>query len=178
MGFSKSATAVFLSLTSMLMLGACAPGIKLKETKQSVQTASVEGTNFTVTFDSLRVSSLNGYSAEGTLKFVLTDVTTGESRLVSEFVHGTKQGNTIEDFPAQGNEPKMSYTARCSSMTCDRFEVVVLFASFNSQTNQPMGIAMGIIQEPTYLKKDFVNFGAEGTSFEQVIAVVEASEAQ
>lgn len=180
MGFPKAATSslVFVSIASMLLLAACAPGIKMKELKTQEATQVIQGSNYTVTFESLRVSSLNGYSSDGTIKFALTDVRTGTSRQMVEYVRGLKDQATSGEFQTLGDEPRMTYSARCASMTCDRFEIVVLFVAVDGQNRQLNAMALGVVQDPTQTKFHFQDFGAEQVSFEQIIAAADASVAQ
>ncbi len=182
MGFSNFKTLtrlVFVSLGAMVLLAACGQGIKIKELKTQAQ--PIPGSNYRVTFESLRVSSLNGHSAEGTIKFVLTDVRTGTSRTVSEFVRGVKDQETIDYIKSQTDEPTMTTAARCASMTCDRFELAILFVVKNGTqivNTMALGISQEIVQNRTLTKHHFQDFGGGQVNFEQIITAANASEAK
>lgn len=189
MNFRGTALLFVTSVTMMLTLAACGPGIKNKEVKAQAETlvapagttpventpagqAEVQGLiNYDVTFQSLKVSSLNGFSAEGTVKIVLTDKRTGNAREITEFVRGVKDQISVDYLQSQTDEPRMMWSAQCDSMTCDRFNFAIVFF-FYKDGKQVAATALGIIQEPTSLKKAYMNFGTEISNFDQIINAV------
>lgn len=189
MNFPGAALLFSVSVTAMLTLAACGPGIKNKEVKVQAETliapagtTPVENTpagqaeaqgliTYDVTFESLRVSSINGYSAEGTVKIVLTDKRTGNSREITEFVRGVKDHITVDYLQSQTDEPRMMWSAQCDSMTCDRFNLAIVFF-FYQNGQQVAATALGVIQDPSSLKKAYMNFGTDISNFDQVIRAV------
>lgn len=189
MNYVRATLLIFASALAMLTLAACGPGIKNKEMKIQAETlmaptgttpvvntpagqAEAQGLiNYDVTFQSLRVSSINGYSTEGTVKITLTDKRTGNSREITEFVRGVKEHITVDYLQSQTDEPRMMWSAQCDSMTCDRFNFAIVFF-FYQNGQQVAATVLGIIQDSTTLKKAYMNFGTDISNFDQVINAV------
>lgn len=192
LNFTSCIRLVVFSLVAMVSLAACGPSFKQKELKAQAEVlvAAPGGTpagstpagqatfqgliNYDVTFESLKMSSINGFTSDGTIKLTLTDKRTGASRSLSESVRANPEQITSDYIQNQTDEPRMSWSAKCASLNCGVVHVAVLFV-FQKDGQSVASTALGIVQDgnPDNFKKAYMDFGSDVTTFEDIIRTTE-----